>query len=208
MYTILQHIIDYLFPPTKEEVRIRSIPIDWLNMNCKKALQTEFPFIKAVFSYKDPLIKELIWQIKYKKNAHAIACGAYALYSELNKYKYTLTLIPIPISKERRKERGYNQCELIIDEILKLDRENIFIKDYNILTREKDIEKQNHKNRNERISNTKHIFKVNMKNDVNDLNQKIIIIDDVTTTGSTLKEARDELLRVGYTDVRALTIAH
>jgi predicted amidophosphoribosyltransferase len=40
------------------------------------------------------------------------------------------------------------------------------------------------------------------------LDQKIIIIDDVTTTGSTLKEARDELLKAGYVNVTALSIAH
>lgn len=205
MHIILQYIIDYIFPPNTEEARIRSISIDWLFVNGKKAEQTEFPYIRALFSYKDPLIKELIWQIKYKRNTHAVKCAAFAVYNEIIKNDDKAILIPIPISKKRRRQRGYNQCELIINEIIKLDDKGLLAENFNLLIREKDIDKQTHKNRNERISNTKHIFKVTS---ALNLNQKIIIIDDVTTTGSTLKEARDELLKVGYTDVNCLTIAH
>lgn len=232
MHLFIQQLVDYIFPPSIEEIKLRDIsPQDMLTVS-EKVLRTEFPFIKAVFSYKDPLIRELIWQIKYKKNMHAVRCAGYALHSELLKIcekvniKNTenlpnldkIILIPIPISKKRRKERGYNQCELVIDEIVKLDTQNKFTKDFNLIIREKDIPKQTFKNRDERINNTKHIFKVLKNPDVicdeknpnmiYDANTKIIIIDDVTTTGSTLKEARDELLKVGYKDVTGLTIAH
>jgi competence protein ComFC len=228
MHIFLQKIIDYIFPPSTEELHLRDISPEYLLKNGAKACNTEFPFIKAIFSYKDPIIKELIWQIKYKKNTHTIKCAGYALYKTLiktcfdkNSIDYSkntdkIILIPIPISKKRRKERGYNQCELIIDEIAKLDIDSRFIYGYKLLVREKDIEKQTFKNRNERIINTKHIFKVlkypNSKittnNQILKPESKIIIIDDVTTTGSTLKEARDELLRVGYKNVIGLTIAH
>ena len=226
MNMVLQYLIDFIFPPTDEELQLRTVDRDWLYQNGSKAIQTEFPFIDAVFSYKDPITKEMIWQIKYKKNKHALELAGYALYKTIcEHYKKNESrilneidgeinleksiLIPIPISKKRRKERGYNQCELIINEIVKLDIQNLIKKDFELLIREKDIEKQTFKNRDERISNTKHIFKV-MKEPANTIeqNQQIIIIDDVTTTGSTLKEARDELLKVGYKNVSALTIAH
>ena len=206
MRNLFQYIIDYIFPPSDEEFELRSLAIDWLISNAPSATKAEFPFIRSLFSYKYPLVKELIWQIKYRKNKHAIKCAGYSLYCELNKTTEFITLLlPIPISNKRRKERGYNQCELIIDEIIKLDINKKFTKNYSILIREKDIEKQTHKNREQRIINTKHIFKVTS---IENLNQKIIIIDDVTTTGSTLKEARDELLKAGYENVTALTIAH
>lgn len=205
MFRLFQHIIDFIFPPSAEELKIRSIDGAWLLKNAEKARKAEFSFINPIFSYQESLIKELIWQIKYKKNMHAIRCAGYVLYCELNKNYKEARLIPIPISKNRRRERGYNQCELIINEIIRLDSEKKFLADFELLIREKDIEKQTHKNRSERISNIKHIFKVTKRNN---LDRKIIIIDDVTTTGSTLKEARDELLKVGYTDVSALSIAH
>lgn len=206
MYKSLQYIIDFLFPPKPEELLLRSKTVDWFLNNSPKASPTENSFIDALFFYKDPLVREMIWQIKYKKNMHAIKIAGYSLYEELIKTNEgKLTLIPIPISKSRRKERGYNQCELIIDEIIKFDKKSQFSKDYTLLIREKDIEKQTLKNRKERIINTKHIFKVT--NTIN-VNQNIIIIDDVTTTGSTIIEARNELLLSGYKNIKALTIAH
>ena len=202
MSTFIQYIIDFIFPPSDEELKLRSILPAEFPKTVPKSLPTEFPFIYSLFSYKDPLVKELIWQIKYRKNMHAVRIATLALYKQLNA---PALLIPIPISKQRRKERGYNQCELIIDEIMKLDIEKKFTKDYDLLIRIKNIEKQTHKNRNERLENTQNIFKVNENLDKN---QKIIIVDDVSTTGSTLKEARDCFLQAGYLDIEAITIAH
>ena len=199
---ILYHIIDFLFPPSPEEVRLRKLSPEKFFEAAAKASSPEFTFIRSVFSYKDPLAKELVWQIKYRKNKKAVTIAAHALFKSLNG---PALLIPIPISKKRRKERGYNQCELIIDEIMRLDAEGKFSKDYDLLIRSKHIEKQTHKSRNERLENTKNIFEAAKKEN---LNQKIIIIDDVSTTGSTLKEARDVMLEAGYSDVSALTVGH
>lgn len=205
MYKFLNYFIDFIFPPSTEEMKLRNLsPISFLEIS-PKANPTEFPFIYSIFSYKDPLVRELIWQIKYKKNNHAVKCAAYALYSDIIKKKGPVTLIPIPISNKRRKERGYNQCEIIIDEIMKLDESGFLNKDYNLLVRSKHIDKQTFKNRNERIENTKSIFEIIKKDSIK---AKIMIIDDVSTTGSTLKEAREALLKAGFTEVEALTVAH
>ncbi len=199
MQLLVQHLIDFVFPPSPEELKLRAIsPTEFLNTS-PKAGQSEFPFIKSVFSYKNPLVKELVWQIKYKKNRHAIECAGFALSNTLNE---PALLIPIPISKKRRKERGYNQCELIIDEIVRL---NNFKKDYTLLIRPKHIDKQTMKNREERIVNTRSIFEVTRKATSN---ERIVIIDDVSTTGSTLKEAEEALINAGYSNVECLTIAH
>ncbi len=202
MYKLLHYILDFIFPPNAQELRIRELPIDWLVENAPKASRAEFPFIQSLFSYKDPLIRELIWQIKYKKNKQAVKCAAYALVKAINE---PVLLIPVPISKKRRKERGYNQCELIINEMMAQDAAGKFTRNFDILIRSKHIDKQTFKNRNERLENTKNIFEVVGETSKN---KKIIIIDDVSTTGSTLKEAREELLRAGYSNVWCLTIAH
>lgn len=206
----LTHILDFLFPPNPEEIRLRTFSAEKFSENVTCATKNEFPFIHSLFSYKDPLVRELIWQIKYKKNAHTLQIAGYALYHRLTRQNEnissgSITLIPIPISKQRRKQRGFNQSELIIDEIMKLDIDNKFTKDYDLLIRTKDIEKQTLKNRDERIMNTQHIFKIIKKPEQD---QKIIIIDDVSTTGSTLKEAREELIKNGYRNIECLTIAH
>ena len=205
MKGILQFIIDFIFPPREEEVVLRSFTPEKLFEISQRSNEPEFPFMKSIYSYRDPIIRELVWQIKYKKNKHAIQCACYALNSELLKINGKVILIPIPISKERRKERGYNQCELIIDELLKLNKNNLISKDFDILIRNKNIEKQTFKNKKDRISNTRDIFQV-VKKPIDD--SKIIIIDDVSTTGSTLNEARDILLKSGFMTVEALTVAH
>lgn len=199
-------ILDIIFPPKPEELKLRAIsPVDFLQ-SVRQASPVPLPFVSSLFAYKDPLVTELIWQIKYKKNRHAIEIAGYSLYQALaKKYSGSVTLIPIPISKKRRRERGYNQCELLVDEIIRLDADKIFKKDYNLLIRSKHIERQTLKGREERIENSKNIFEV-VKNE--EFNQKIILIDDVTTTGSTLKEAIETLADAGYTEIEALTVAH
>lgn len=201
MNKFLSYFIDFIFPPNEEELKLRNIsPVELFNIS-PRSHKTPSPFISSIFSYKDPLVKEMIWQIKYKKNAHTLKCAGFALYKELLKYE-KVKLIPIPISNKRRKERGYNQCELLIEEVLKLDIDNRFSTDYKLLIRPKHIEKQTFKDRDQRIEDIKGIFEVTYPG-----NFKIVIIDDVTTTGSTLKEARGVLLRSGY-EVEAVTVAH
>ena len=204
--TLLINIADFIFPPKKEEIIIRNIsPKDFYN-NVKKSGIPEFNFIYSIFAYKDPLVRELIWQIKYRKNKHAIDIAGHVLYDYLYRNNFiNCILIPIPISRKRRKERGYNQTELIVDEIMKLDMENKFIKNYEILIREKNLDRQTLKNRKERLE-AQGIFKANRIE--NFLDKKIIIIDDVTTTGSTAREAREAMLKVGYMDVEVVTLGH
>lgn len=202
MNSFIQNIIDFVFPPKKEEIMLRELsPFDFMETAVKSDLST------SIFHYKNPLIRELVWQIKYKKNKHAIEIAGYCLYQKLKEYKSNnITLIPIPISKKRRKERGYNQCELIVDEIMRLDIDKRFKKDYITLSRNKHVERQTFKSRKERIENTKNIFTV-VKTNV-DPSSLIFIIDDATTTGSTLREAEKALEEVGYRNIRSLTIAH
>ena len=113
----------------------------------------------------------MIWQIKYKKNKHAIRCAAYALQSRLQD---NTMLIPIPISRKRRRERGYNQCELIVDEMIKINPN--LKKDSNLLMRTRHIDKQTFKNRKERIENIKNIFEVASALSAIENQEKIAII--------------------------------
>ena len=201
MREILQLLIDLIFPPNPEELKLRTLSsADFIKI-AKQSSSKE-----ALFSYQDPLVKELIWQIKYKKNKHAIQIAGYAVHKILcERFTEPVLLIPIPISQKRRRERGYNQCELIVDEILRVDQENKFLTDYNLLVRAKHIERQTLKGREERIENTKNIFEARRR-DFDDM--KIVLIDDVITTGSTMEEARRTLLLAGYDNVETTAIAH
>lgn len=205
-------LLDFIFPPTKSALELRAISPITLFARLPPSPSPPHPFITSLFAYKNPLVSELIWSIKYKKDRHAIECGGYVLYKKLAEIYLNETcsekiiLIPIPISKERRKERGYNQCELLICEVMKLDTENRFAENFDLLARTKHTEGQTLKNRKDRLESAENIFDI--RKNLQNKNLPIVIIDDVTTTGSTLKEAREALLRARYTDVRALTLAH
>ena len=120
-------------------------------------------------------------------------------------------LIPIPLSKKRYRERGYNQAELICRELVEADNkqntkgsfrleEKVLIKPY-----ETAHQARIH-NRRERMENVIGSFAV--KNAELIAGQNIILIDDITTTGATLSEARKVLKKYGARKIIAFTIAH
>jgi ComF family protein len=201
MNFLLEYVLDFLFPPTKEYLRLHEMSREDV-VRLPPALPTPFTFITSLFSYKDPFVKELVQSIKNKKDRHALECASFALNARLLEMGTDKALLlPIPLSRKRRNERGYNQCELIIDEMCKLNSN--FEKRFDVLKRAKDTGEQKLKNRAERLESTGLFSVVPFETDL-----PIIIIDDVVTTGGTLQEAREALLRSGLKNVQALTLAH
>ncbi|MCF7843734.1 hypothetical protein K9M47_02450 [Candidatus Gracilibacteria bacterium] len=102
----------------------------------------------------------------------------------------------------RKYIRGYNQAELIS---LSLSKQCSLPTISNTLIRTSSPKRQvTTKTRGERLKNQHNSFKV--IKDVTGLN--IVLVDDVTTTGATLSEARSVLLKAGARSVKAVTIAH
>lgn len=113
-------------------------------------------------------------------------------------------IIPVPIDKKRMKERGYNQTELIIKEIVK-NVPHIIIAN-NVLYKAKNINPQSTMNsRQERIQNIKGVFEIHNVDIINGKN--VIIFDDVFTTGSTANECAKVLKQAGAKQVEIITIA-
>lgn len=112
------------------------------------------------------------------------------------------TIVPVPISKKRRKERGYNQSELIGKEIAK----NLSIK-YNkkSLLKVKNIIEQSKLNKEEREKNIQGVYKLVNEQTLN--NKKILLIDDIYTTGSTVNECCKILRQAQPETIGVLTIA-
>ena len=114
-------------------------------------------------------------------------------------------LIPIPITEEKRIERGYNQSEYIAKNILENDVGHIMIYAPQWFSKIKNTPKQSTiQTREERLSNLTNSFEAKL----GVRGKYIILIDDVVTTGSTLFEARKTLLSAGAKDILAFTIAH
>ncbi|MEY2664848.1 MAG: hypothetical protein RIT04_656 [Candidatus Parcubacteria bacterium] len=127
---------------------------------------------------------------------------------EIASNKTPFTLIPIPLSKKRIRERGYNQCELIAQEIVKLSSVNMPIIEMkrHILKRSHSHAEQKTKGRADRISESKNFFAVASGADI--AGSVCIVIDDVVTTGSTLVAAKRALLASGARQVIMIAVAH
>lgn len=200
---MLSIILDFLFPTNlKEEITT----YDLVNTAPSK----DFGDIVSFFSYRDEVTKRLITELKYKgkrDNAKIIGSVIYEyLLEELGDRELyedfvDPILIPIPLSRQRLRERGYNQTELIAEcltEICTLNTKS--------LKRIRNTESQTTKNKEERTLNLKDAFVIKNKELI--LNKNIILLDDVVTTGSTLNEAKETLLKNGAKNVLAIAVAH
>ncbi|MDQ5954869.1 MAG: competence protein ComFC [Patescibacteria group bacterium] len=171
-------------------------------------------WIYPLYDYRHPPVKKLIWQLKYNKKRRLAEVLGQLMYenivlelsdlSILENFREPL-IVPIPLSYERLKERGYNQALLLCENIEKINKDLKVSK--NVLTKIKETEHQaNIKDRSERLKNLIGTFTVKNENLIQKRN--IILIDDVTTTGATLNEAKKTLKQAGAKKIIAFTIAH
>ncbi len=205
-------ILDALFP--RSEAELESLAYQpkeaWLKL--PRAPEPPLKAAFSIFAYKDERVSKLVWNIKYKKSARAATIGGYALYRqfiEFTKGAHNITVIPIPITQKRRNERGYNQCELLVDEMKRLDIDDKFTICKDLLERAHHLPRQTLKNREDRLESIKGIFAVNEEVMARIMkNTTVVVIDDVITTGSTMEEAMETLKNAGFKDVFGLSLAH
>ena len=109
-------------------------------------------------------------------------------------------ILPIPISKEKRKERGFNQTEILgqkFAEIVQLPYKS------NILNKIKDTESQTSKTRSERELNVKDSVSVSHTPSI--MGKSILLVDDLITTGATAAASGVALLAHGCSSVSLVT---
>lgn len=119
-------------------------------------------------------------------------------------------IIPVPIHKKRKKERGYNQSSLIINEFakeLKKSYEKKIKINNKILYKVKNTNKQSMLNKYERKANIDNAYKIN--EDMINLieNKNILIFDDIYTTGSTVNECAKMLKNAKPNKIDVFTYA-
>ena len=98
-------------------------------------------------------------------------------------------IIPVPIHYKRRIKRGYNQSALIAKEIAKNDNSIEYID--NVLLKQKNNKPQSTKNKKDRQENVIGAYYI--KNEYKIYNKKILLLDDIYTTGSTVNECAKAL---------------
>jgi ComF family protein len=187
----------------------------WIDENPIKAFPPVQIFLRenwiiSLYKYKNKVIKNAVWQMKYRANYKVAEFFGQKMMEILMENKAEIknledyVLVPIPIHWRRRMERGFNQSDRLGKEIIRNFRK---IKLQKVLKRVIYTKKQSWNNREDRQKNIRSVFKVRNKFQNLIAGRKFLLIDDVVTTGATLKEARHELLIHGASSVKALTIA-
>lgn len=174
------------------------------------------PHCSALFSYRDSEVRELVWQIKYQKNKILTDAIGKLLYetiladvqdSVFFEDHEKIFIIPIPSTRKRRFERGGNQSDRLVRAILDQDNQSIF--EYAPDTVQKireTVSQTKTKNRAERLKNLVGAFAVSETEKIK--RKRVLLIDDVITTGSTLNEMRKVLRKAGAKSVECYVIAH
>lgn len=163
--------------------------------------------IISLVPYRVPMVRACVMEAKFKDNmkAQSLLAGILADYLREDMLEDPLPciLIPIPLSPARQRERGYNQAERIAQGVVAL-LPNACV-DTTILVRTRDTLPQTTLSRKDRATNVAGAFHA-----AGPLDQDYtyIVVDDVLTTGATLRAAIEAIRNTGALRVSGLALAH
>lgn len=151
------------------------------------------------------VVREIVHDFKYNRRLHLrrlLGCWLEEALadSRLAGRRFDL-VVPVPLHPARKRERGFNQAELLARELSRSRSLSLG----NVLNRIRYTTTQTQFDRNERMENLRGAFRLRRGCDVQGL--RMLLVDDVLTTGSTLSECASVLKKAGARSVRAVTAA-
>lgn len=208
---ILEFLKDLIIPENKKIRAILKIERGNLRLLLPKSpIKSDSIFV--LFDYKNETIRLLVKALKYKNNQNVKRIFAEYLYEDMLDIFSDISLfegqapllVPMPMSKMEKKNRGFNQCEELCKEIQNFS-ENLIIPNYTALLKTKETARQTKLNKKERLENVRG----SMWADPNFVKGKVVaVLDDVYTTGATMEEARRALYAAGAKRVINFFLAH
>jgi len=167
--------------------------------SCEACAQISYDFdaARAVYQYEEP-ISGIIHNLKYRsytKGADLLARGI-AEYIQANpEFQKVDYISAVPLHTVRKRERGYNQSELIAKKAAALSG----LKYIKAVVRKRYTQSQTHLHREQRLQNLNSAFRACKPAQL--AGKSIIVIDDVFTTGSTINEISKTLHAAGVNKV-------
>lgn len=175
------------------QFRIRYHCLDCMNWEKSSRWKNVLEKNYSLYEYNE-FMTEVIARFKYRGDYAVAKVFSVSVSEQIRKIEHDL-LIPIPLSEERLYERGFNQAESLIIEAGFIPT--------NLLTRTHS-EKQSKKTRNERI-HLAQVFQIAQTSQPV-IQKRILLVDDVYTTGSTLRHAAEVLKGAGAKSIKSLTL--
>ena len=230
LYKVWENILDYIFPRecfgcAKEGEYFCSAcfdKIDYLqddkcyichDVETQKGICSECSLLTGIDEiiiathYNKTAIGQLVEGLKYNYIEEAGKILAQVLDQKIKllqkeNYLYNQILLPVPLHRKRLVERGFNQSQIIAKHLAV--KYNAQIED-KLIRRVKNTVQQAKLNREERLKNLKYGFQVDLKAV---LPKKVVVLDDVLTTGSTFSEISQQLKKAGVEYVICLAVCH
>lgn len=172
----------------------------WTHKKCRK--EWALDGLNVIWDYEDEKVKKIIKEIKFGFNRE--------LLRELTgKCKFEIggkwdMVVPVPLFWQRKNWRGFNQAEILAEEI----GEKLGLKVVNGLRRVRKTEQQAKiKSKKERTKNVRGVFEVREGEEEMMKEKKILLVDDVFTSGATMKEAGKILKKIGVEKVWGVCLA-
>ena len=209
---MIENLLDILFPKTclnsgkygknylcsscfdKMDLRFKIFPISKKSYN----------FLIYLGKYKEEIRKRLL-EFKFYNKAYINEYFLEFLIKDknicdfLNKFDI---IIPVPMHKDKKLRRGYNQTEIFAKNLSK--KLNVGYED-DVLIKFKENKTQSLLLPNDRTKNVKDVFRI--KNSFKLKNKNIILVDDIFTTGATVNVCSSLLKKSGASEIIILVIA-
>ncbi len=172
---------------------------------CQDCIRIPKSYVRGypVFAYSGE-IKDAIYDFKYKNQREYASFFADCIYYAYQKVWEGSTfdgIVPVPIHKKKKKIRGYNQAELIAKEL----GERLATPVYpDFVVRWIPTNPQKELNDKARVKNLKNAFKIGTNTIKLD---KVLLVDDIYTTGATIEACTQVLLKAGVKEVFYTSIA-
>lgn len=224
---ILQRCINLLFPITC--ISCGDIG-DYVCSQCIAQLdqpERNLPdWITTAYNYKNPIVRACILHLKEYPNKHLTDILIKNIYNQ-DSFAPSLTpdpspvergktlcnknlddkifIVPVPMTRERFYERGFNQTEIIAQSLLSHYPTSTLCTDA-VIKESGHAKQATLTEKSSRIQNAEHIFHITKPAVI--AGRDILIVDDLVTSGATISALRDELLSAGARSVRAVTLGH
>jgi ComF family protein len=211
-------ILDFFLPPRPSALIVRRSSIDQFSKKFHPSLHMRKGLIfLSSLVYRDKLCEAFILEAKFYKNkkAQQILGSLLAESLRISLPKWfpddieRVVIVPIPLSKRRRRERGYNQTEEILacslPKLMELALPGTFSVDTSLLRRIRHTLPQSTLSNRDRQKNVREAFDCARPADPIAL---YVLFDDVCSTGATLYEAECALRAAGASFVYAVSLAH
>lgn len=217
IYAYIEILLDLIYPPDikcivcgEEEILIDKIHIcnscynriEFIYGYEKTMESLEFNRIYSIVAYNN-IAKKMIFNLKYYDQLYIAKTIALLMSKKIIELEVDFDLlVAVPLHKLKEKQRGYNQAHLICKHLRR-----ILGKEYKnrVLERTRYTEDMNKLSRTKRFENIEGAFRV--KNNSLIYNKRVILVDDVFTTGATANACAKALINAGAKSVDLLTFA-